>query len=33
VQDGPVLDSLQFEKVENLIPIPVQQGREEHIFR
>lgn len=33
LQDGPLIDSLQFEKVENLIPIPIQQGREEHIFR
>ncbi len=31
--DGVMIDSLQFEKVENLLPIPVQQGQQEHIFR
>jgi len=31
--DGPAITSLQFEKVENPVPLPMQQGQQEHIFR
>ncbi|MBL8019380.1 MAG: hypothetical protein JNM27_06925 [Leptospirales bacterium] len=31
--DGTSIPTLQFEKLENQIPIPMQQGQQDHIFR
>ncbi|MCE9597341.1 MAG: hypothetical protein K8S54_05170 [Spirochaetia bacterium] len=33
LMDGTSIPTLQFEKMENPVPIPMQQGQQDHIFR